>query len=54
MSLSEEDGVLFANIFAFRQGSDYDDFIDATEEDIKRYLPRVEMLVEKIVSLTEK
>ena len=52
--LDKEDGVLFANIFAFRQGSDYDDFIDATEEDIKRYLPRVETLVEKIVSLTEK
>ena len=49
--LPKEDGVLFANIFAFRQGSDYDDFFDATEEDVKRYLPQVEALVEKIVSL---
>lgn len=49
--LPNEDGVLFANIFAFRQGSDYDDFFDATEEDIKRYLPQVEALVGKIVSL---
>ncbi len=49
--LPKEDGVLFANIFAFRQGSDYDDFFDATEEDIKRYLPQVEALVGKIVSL---
>ncbi len=49
--LPKEDGVLFANIFAFRQGSDYDDFFDATEEDIQRYLPQVEALVGKIVSL---
>ena len=49
--LPKEDGVLFANIFAFRQGSDYDDFFDATEEDVKRYLPQVEALVEKIVSI---
>lgn len=49
--LPKEDGVLFANIFAFRQGSDYDDFFDATEEDVKRYLPQVEALVGKIISL---
>lgn len=51
--LSREEGVLFSNVFAFRQGSDYDDFIDATEEDVKRYFPRVEALVNKIVSLTK-
>lgn len=51
--LSREDGTLFSNVFAFRQGSDYDDFIDATEEDVKRYLPRVEALVSKIVSMTK-
>lgn len=51
--LTREDGALFSNVFAFRKGSDYDDFIDATEEDVKRYLPRVEALVEKIVSLTK-
>ena len=45
--------VLFSNVFAFRQGSDYDDFIDATEEDVKRYFPRVEALVNKIVSLAK-
>lgn len=52
--LPREDGALFAKVFAFRQGSDYDDFIDATEEDIKLYLPRVEILVGKIVTMTEK
>ena len=49
--LSKEDGSLFSHIFAFRQGSDYDDFIDASEEDIKGYLPQVEALIEKIISL---
>lgn len=49
--LSKEDGHLFGRIFAFRQGSDYDDFIDASKEDIEKYLPQVESLVEKIISL---
>lgn len=49
--LTKEDGNLFGSIFAFRQGSDYDDFIDASEEDIKRYLPQVEQLAEKIILL---
>lgn len=49
--LSKEDGHLFGRIFAFRQGSDYDDFIDATQSEVEQYLPRVEALVEKIVSL---
>ena len=47
--MSIEDGRLFGNVFAFRQGSDYDDFIDASETDVKEYLPRVELLVEKII-----
>ncbi len=49
--LTKEEGNLFGNVYAFHQGSDYDDFIDASEEDIKRYLPQVEKLVEKIISL---
>lgn len=49
--LSKEDGHLFGRIFAFRQGSDYDDFIDASKEDIEKYLPQVERFAEKIISL---
>jgi uncharacterized protein (UPF0332 family) len=49
--LSLEDGGLFGSVFAFRQGSDYDDFIDASEKDVKEYLPQVETLVKKIISL---
>lgn len=52
--LSKEDGRLFGNVFAFRQGSDYDDFIDASEEDVREYLPQVEQLVEKIITLINK
>ena len=51
--LSKEEGALFSSVFAFRQGSDYDDFIDATEEDVRRYLPRVEALVSKIIAMTK-
>jgi len=51
--LTKEDGWLFGRIFAFRQGSDYDDFIDATEEDVMTYLPKAKNLLEKLASLTK-
>ena len=50
--LTKEDGHLFGQVFAFRQGSDYDDFIDATKEDVEQLFPKVEVLVKKIISLT--
>ena len=50
--LTKEDGHLFGQVFAFRQGSDYDDFIDATKEDVEQLFPKVEVLVEKIIALT--
>lgn len=50
--LTKEDGHLFGQVFAFRQGSDYDDFIDATKEDVEQIFPKVEALVEKIIALT--
>lgn len=49
--LSREDGALFGGVFAFRQGNDYDDFIDASRNEIEHFLPSVEILVEKIISL---
>ena len=51
--LTIDDGRLYGNVFAFRQESDYDDFVDASENDVKEYLPQVEVLVEKIISLIE-
>lgn len=50
--LTKEEGHLFGQVFAFRQGSDYDDFIDATKEDVEQLFPKVEVLVEKIIALT--
>lgn len=50
--LTKEDGHLFGQVFAFRQGSDYDDFIDATKEDVEQLFPKVEVLVKKIIALT--
>ncbi|MBQ9418012.1 MAG: HEPN domain-containing protein [Bacteroidales bacterium] len=49
--LTKEDGHLFGRVFSFRQESDYDDFIDASKEDVEKLLPRVEYLAEKIISL---
>ena len=50
--LTKDDGHLFGQVFAFRQGSDYDDFIDATKEDVEQLFPKVEALVEKLIGLT--
>lgn len=49
--LTKDDGRLIRKLFDLRQEADYDDFIDATEEDINEYLPQVETLVKKIISL---
>ena len=49
--LTKEDGKLIKRIFDLRQESDYDDFIDADEDDIKLYLPLVANLVNTIVLL---
>lgn len=49
--LTKDDGWLYGRVFAFRQGIDYDDFIDANEEEVMIYLQKVKDLVEKIVSL---
>ena len=49
--VSLDDGRLLGSVFAFRQGSDYDDFIDATEEEVKEYLPQVKALIKKIVQV---
>jgi hypothetical protein len=39
------------NTVSKKHKSDYDDFIDASEHDVKEYLPQVETLVKKIISL---
>ncbi|MBO7489211.1 MAG: HEPN domain-containing protein [Bacteroidales bacterium] len=49
--LTKADGRLINKIFDLRQEADYDDFIDADENDIKEYFPQVKALIEKIVLL---
>ena len=50
--LTKEDGKLIKRLFDLRQESDYDDFVDVDEEDVKHYMPQVEALVEKLIGLT--
>ena len=51
--LTKADGRLINKLFDLRQEADYDDFIDADEEDIKEYMPQVKTLIEKIISLIQ-
>ena len=46
--LGENDGKLLRNMFKMRHEGDYEDFIDAAEEDISSALPKVRTLVGKI------
>lgn len=49
--LTKEEGRLVKRMFDLRQEADYDDFIDADEDDINLYYPQVKALIEKIVAL---
>lgn len=51
--LTKADGRLINKLFDLRQEADYDDFIDADEDDIKEYMPQVKTLIEKIISLIQ-
>lgn len=51
--LTKDDGRLIRKLFDLRQEADYDDFIDATEDDINEYLPQVETFVQKIVLMID-
>jgi uncharacterized protein (UPF0332 family) len=49
--VSVEHGKLYANLFDWRQESDYADFIDFDEETVTMLLPRVENLVNSLMQL---
>lgn len=51
--LSKEDGRLVGKVFDMRQEADYDDFMDADEEMIQTYYPKVKALVERMVELAK-
>jgi uncharacterized protein (UPF0332 family) len=51
--ISIEDGKLYANLFDWRQESDYADFIDFDKETVSMLLPRVENLINSILKLVQ-
>ena len=46
-----EEMKLIRNMFSLRQEGDYEDFVEVSEEEIRDYLPKVKILVEKIGGL---
>lgn len=49
--LSKDEGRLLKKMFTLRQESDYEDFVEVTEDEIRMYIPLVESLMQKIISL---
>ena len=49
--LSVEDGTLLARLQNMRHTGDYDDFLDWTQEDVKPFIAKVEVFVEKVNKL---
>lgn len=49
--LSREEGALISRMFSLRQESDYEDFIELTEQEISSYKPLVGALLLKLKSL---
>ena len=49
--LTKEDGRLFSRLFEMRQGGDYDDFLEWTEEDVAPYFEKVVVLIRKLEGL---
>ena len=49
--LTKEDGRLFSRLFEMRQGGDYDDFFEWTEEDVAPYFEKVVVLIRKLEGL---
>ena len=47
-------GELYTDLFNKRQESDYEDFLNFTEEDINPLLPRVDEFIETIVKEIDK
>lgn len=50
-NLTEEDGKLLRRMFTMRHEGDYEDFIDASEDDILSVTPKVKALVKKLTSM---
>ena len=51
--VSKEEGALISQLFKLRHETDYEAYVDPTEEQIKDYLPRTRALIDKLISLNK-
>ncbi len=51
--LSEEEGMLYRQLFSMRQSGDYDDLFDWKAIDIVPLIPKVESLLQKLNSFLD-
>jgi uncharacterized protein (UPF0332 family) len=52
--LGKHFGILYTDLFDFRQKGDYGDFFDFEEKNVMDLIPRVEQFIREIESLTKK
>ena len=50
--LSKDEGRLLKKMYTMRQEGDYEDFVEVTEDEIRMYIPLVESLMQKIITLS--
>ena len=51
--LTKDEARLFLLLFSLRHEGDYEDFRDATEDEVMEYMPKVRSLIGKLESLIE-
>lgn len=51
--LDKEDARVLMKNFSFRQQCDYDDFIDASKEDVEPMIPQTEALIKNLLTLID-
>lgn len=51
--LTKDEARLFRLLFSLRHEGDYEDFRDATEDEVMEYMPKVQSLIGKLESLIE-
>lgn len=52
-TMTKEEARLVRHLFDLRHEDDYEDFIDATKEDVMEYLPEAKALIDKLISLNK-
>jgi len=52
--LDKQFGILYTDLFDFRQKGDYGDFFDFEEKEVMNLVPQVKRFIKEIESLTKK